>query len=134
MKKVTIGEIMIEVVGDEFPDLSYLDQFENSGDPILRVNHKANQERKQAYNEAKWWCIGIRASANIDIHQDDKHRTTHSISSPGLWGIESDSDKSYFEEVAREELNQLYHDLTALNVDVSDFKWHGDEAIKKAEW
>ena len=41
-------------------------------------------------------------------------RVIQDISSGGLWGVESDSDKAYFAEVAGEELAELKSQLQAL--------------------
>lgn len=40
-------------------------------------------------------------------YQVKSYGTVQRIRSPGLWGIESDSDKSYFQEVATEQLAEL---------------------------
>ncbi len=47
--------------------------------------------------------VGIRVDAEVQFGSDVVQRVT----SGGLWGIESDSDKSYFEEVEGDELAAL---------------------------
>lgn len=48
--------------------------------------------------------------------------TTQTIRSPGLWGIESDSEQSYFREVAGEEIDALIDQLTALGISRSQIE------------
>lgn len=126
MKKPTIDSIKIVVTIDEYPDLSYLDQFENSQDPEERKYYEQDQERKRQYNEGYWNCIGIQAQTEIKI--PGKYGSTlHTITSPGLWGIESNSGNQYFKKVAREEADNLKHDLRALNVSL---KGYNDKRLK----
>jgi hypothetical protein len=68
----------------------------------MRENARKDYERMEAYNADDWSFIGIRAQAEIAIGG-----VCQTITSGGLWGIESDSDESYFREVEHEELNQL---------------------------
>ena len=68
----------------------------------MRENARRDYERMEAYNRDEWGFIGIRAQADVVIGG-----VCQSITSGGLWGIESDSEKSYFREVEREELKQL---------------------------
>lgn len=132
MKKPTINSIKIVVTIDEYPDLSYLDQFENSQDPEERKYYKQDQERKRQYNEGRWNCIGIQAQATIQIEQtDSKCWSLHRITSPGLWGIESESGVVYFNDVAREECNSLEHDLRALNVAMRGYNNKVNEAMSE---
>lgn len=68
----------------------------------------------QDYNRARtfgdqWSYIGIRAQADVYI---DSLRQT--LTSGGLWGVETDSDQSYFAEIAQEELSQLRQQLHAI--------------------
>jgi hypothetical protein len=81
-----------------------------------------NYKRMEGYNKQDWCCIGIRAAADILISQNGKSWTVHHFSSGGLWGIESDSDKSYKEEIAREELNSLKAELLVLGFTLKELK------------
>lgn len=58
--------------------------------------------RMEAYNRGDWHMVGIRAVAEIVVN--DVRQT---ITSGGLWGIESDSDKEHLAEVGREQLTGL---------------------------
>lgn len=106
---------------DECPDLSYLTQFENSKDPEEQKYHILDQERLRQYNNGDWCMLGIYAEAKILIPSDQGGYITQHIKSPGLWGIESDSNETYFNEVAQEEKEQLKDMLKELNVDLSTF-------------
>jgi len=68
-------------------------------------------ERMESLNAGHWGYIGIRAQAQV---QTALGSPIQDISSGGLWGIESDSDSSYFDSVAGEELSQLKGELKAL--------------------
>jgi len=65
-------------------------------------------ERMESLVAGNWEFIGIRGEAEIE---GSPHYWTNPITTPGLWGIESDSGKSYLKEVADEELAQLRKDL-----------------------
>ncbi len=66
-------------------------------------------QRAQDYSRNEWCYTGIRAVADIrvnGVHQQ--------VSSGGLWGVESDSEESYFAEIASEETAQLRDILRGL--------------------
>jgi hypothetical protein len=73
---------------------------------------RQDYERMEAYNGQQWWYLGIRAEAKIGI--GDSYLTTQTITSGGLWGIESDSSPCDFAEVSGEELADLKTQLLAL--------------------
>jgi len=68
----------------------------------MRENARKDYARMEAYNREEWHFISIQARAEIVLDG-----TCQTIKSGGLWGIESDSDESYFHEVEREELTSL---------------------------
>ena len=74
---------------DPFPDTSYL---EGPG----------FEDRFQQYQNGEFGFIGIRAEAEIVVNG-----VCQIITSGGLWGIESDSDRQYLSEVEQEEVDQL---------------------------
>lgn len=92
-------------LADDSPDLSYLEQdcFAGSGE-------NDGPARLAAYERGDWHMFGIRAVATICI-QRGNCRTNYEISSPGLWGIESDSEPSYLDPVFKEECSQLQADI-----------------------
>jgi hypothetical protein len=64
----------------------------------------------ESLNNGNWCFIGIIAKAKIVT----ENGTLQTIRSGGLWGIESDSDKSYIAEIEQEQLAELRKELTAL--------------------
>jgi hypothetical protein len=67
--------------------------------------------RREDLNSGGWCFIGIRADAEYSVDGSD---VVQEITSGGLWGIESDSGKSYFAEVEAEELAELRTQLSGI--------------------
>ena len=131
------SDFKMERIVDESPDLSNLGEYSNEakspaaidreerGDmgrnefryfnPAMTGEETGNPEspeqdykRAEAYNLGEWWMIGIRASVTIQIpSRQGGWWTMHKISSPGLWGVESDSGEDYFAEVFEQECDVL---------------------------
>lgn len=83
----------------------------------IRKYVRQDYERMESLNAGNWCYIGIRADAAISIRDtsdDNLYYTTQQITSGGLWGIESDSDKSYLAETEQEQLSELRQQLKAL--------------------
>ena len=71
-------------------------------------------EKMEGLNNGNWCYIGIRASAKVGVSLNGgQDFVCEDITSAGLCGIESDSDKSYFAEVEDEELGELKDLLSA---------------------
>lgn len=64
---------------------------------------EAERERIAAFYNTDWHYVGVQAKADILI-PFGKDSITCTLKSPGLWAIESDSDRAYFEKVYQEEL------------------------------
>jgi hypothetical protein len=79
----------------------------------VRSYVKQDYERMESLNAGNWYYIGIRAKAEI-ILDPFGIATVQTISSGGLWGIESDSDASYITDVENDELSDLRHELHAI--------------------
>jgi hypothetical protein len=97
------------------PSFNYVDKHGklvdgNTSDDVVRYTRQ-DYERMEALNAGQWGFIGIKAQATI---QNTQHGPIQHVSSGGLWGIESDSEQSYFAEVASEELSQLRKELHAM--------------------
>jgi hypothetical protein len=81
----------------------------------IRKYTRQDYERMESLNRGDWCFIGIRAEAQYSIglvHGDSY--LLQDISSGGLWGIESDSNESYFAEVEQEELAELRKQLEGI--------------------
>lgn len=100
-KSIEVRSITIRKLADDSPDLSWLEQdcFAESGYGPARL---AN------YGET-WGMVGIRADAEIVACG-----VVQTISSAGLWGVESDSSDEHFAEIASDELDALRDILTEL--------------------
>jgi hypothetical protein len=111
---VELQSIKVFVLPDEDPDTSYLDQgdFEN---------------RKEAFHRGNFSFVGVRAEAEIVVDG-----IIQTITSGGLWGIESDSGDEYIKEVAGEEYNDLRKILKTLGVPTSELPTELD--AKQIEW
>jgi hypothetical protein len=99
-----ILSVSIKRMWDDSPDTSYLEQPEF-------------EERKESYKNGDFSFIGIQAEASIGVgdNLDDNIRWhTQTITSGGLWSIESDSDKGHFKSVEKEELSDLREQLKAI--------------------
>ena len=93
-----LESIKVLVMPDENPDPSYLDQDEF-------------EERLAAYKRGDFSFVGVRAEAAVIIDG-----VVQTLTSGGLYGIESDSDKAYFEEVGAEEWDGLRQILKTVGV------------------
>jgi len=82
---------------------------------------KEDEARIDAYGR-DWYMIGIRAVATLHFPQQfTESKIIQRISSPGLFGIESDSD-DYFEDVEEEQIATLLDMLEVMHVSVpNDF-------------
>ncbi len=87
---------------DPAPDTSYLDQNGFEG-------------RRAAYHRGEFAFVCVRARAEIPVPFGSDSISCE-LQSPGLWGIESDSDHTYLESVFEEECSILQEMLSHLNV------------------
>jgi len=79
----------------------------------IRQYVRYDYERMERLNRGDWCYVGIRAEAEILVPSDGVS-LAQEITSGGLWGIESDSDESYFAEVGAEELAELRTQLSGI--------------------
>jgi hypothetical protein len=89
---------------DDCPDTSYLEQ-------------EGFEDRQEQYRQGAFEFVAIRAAVELPI-PFGADRILVKIESPGLWGIESDSDEDYLESVFQEESNTLADMLAELGVKV----------------
>ncbi len=76
-------------------------------------------DRMESLNNGNWYYIGIRAEAEIGLPSNYTQAgkpilMCQKITSGGLWGIESDSDRDYLESVEKDELADLKTQLKGL--------------------
>jgi len=96
------------------PSFNYVDKQgkalpENTPEEV-RKYVRQDYERMESLNRGDWCFIGIKAEAEV---WNPSTQVVQRIHSGGLWGIESDSEASYFEEVEQEELSNLKDELKA---------------------
>lgn len=86
-----------------------VDNYKGSSDAEMRAYIAQDYERMESLQGQDWWFVGIRAEADIVVNG-----VSQTITSGGLWGIESDSDSEYFANIEKEELTQLREELHTL--------------------
>lgn len=110
------------------PSFNYITKTDTPSDGLtiaeVRKYVRQDYERMESLNRGNWCFIGIRAEAEISlptlankgcVHgREVFYHTSQNITSGGLWGIESDSDKPYLESVERDELADLREQLKTL--------------------
>ena len=109
MPNITANRILsisAKQICDPFPDSSYLES-------------EAFQDRRQQYVNGDFGFIGIRAEAEIVVAG-----VCQTITSGGLWGIESDSTPDYLSEIGQEEIVQLQEILHALGFSLEVISEH----------
>jgi len=101
------------------PSFNYITKQDKPADGLtpdeVRKYVRQDYERMERLNAGDWCYTGIRAEAEIQTGPFlGTIDTIQTITSGGLWGIESDSDRSYLESVQQEELANLKSELLAL--------------------
>jgi hypothetical protein len=79
----------------------------------LRKYVRQDYERMERLQRGDWCYMGVRAEAEILLPSGDAS-IVQEITSGGLWGIESDSDKTYLGEIETEQLSELREQLRAV--------------------
>jgi len=100
--------IVSATIEREYDIDSYLCQYSlDDPNPEIAGYAKSDAERLAAWKRDEWFFEGIYAK--VVFEGDDGWKMEGR--SPGLWGIESDSDEAHFAEVAAEEAAQLVEEL-----------------------
>lgn len=87
-----------------------VENYEGESAEDIRKYVRQDYDRVESLNNGDWCFLGIAAEASVQLTGD----LTQTIHSGGLWGIESDSSKTDFEEVQTEQLSELRAELKAL--------------------
>jgi hypothetical protein len=95
-----LAKIGFEMVTEHDQDAHPLDYLFQ--DPHYR---QQDEDRLKAWRNDEWHFVGVRAKAIIKILHglNPDCWITSDLLSPGLWGIENDSDDAYFRQVYQEE-------------------------------
>lgn len=128
-----IDSVRVARILDYSPDLSWLGEYSNEWEegaietgrdghhyryfiPAISGEESGNPdstkedfERMEAYNRQEWWSYGVMAKARTYVNG-----ILQEITSAGLWGIESDAEEGYFEEISAGEVSELKKILIAL--------------------
>jgi hypothetical protein len=80
----------------------------------VRQYVEQDYERMESLARGYWQYIGIKAVATVGLSLDGGQTyKIDKLTSSGLWGIESDSDRGYLTEVENEQLQELKEYLLA---------------------
>lgn len=129
-----IESVKVNWIIDEYPDISYLESSINNGvidscrytqkeyeENPEQVENWIRQDTQRLNNYGSHWAMyGCMAEAVVSYpisKQGDRRLET--LTSGGLWGIESDSQESYKIEVAKEQLEELKDHLKRFNIRIS---------------
>ncbi len=88
-------------------------------------------KRMKGLNDGSWSYVGIQADAIVKYPTGNNSYRLETLSSSGLWGIESDCD-DYLQEVMKEQIDELREHLMTFNVLLENFESLAQEAIEKA--
>lgn len=147
--KAIVEKIIVKHEIDEYPDLSFLGKFsDNPGKYPIKHNgsrgsyHYFNADNvenmtqaKENYNEMMRFenndifMMGIKAYAVINIPTDNNSWIIQHITSGGLWGIESNSDKDYIKTIESEQIDEVKTYLKILcveNIDNAPIEYKND--------
>ena len=97
-----ILSVTVKRRADESPDIYYRRPSESTFATII--------ERMESLNRGDWCYIGIRAECEVQLTGD----LCQTITSGGLWGIESDAEESYLKSIEDEQLAELRSQLAAI--------------------
>lgn len=86
-----------------------VDNYEGETAEDIRKYCQQDYSRMKGLLAGDWGYIGIKAYADLQTNG-----TIQTITSGGLWGIETDSEASYFTEIEKEELADLRRELEAI--------------------
>lgn len=99
------------------PSFNYVTKDDTPADGLtpedVRKYVQQDYERMESLNDQSWCYLGIFAEAEV-LTNAGSMSTVQRITSGGLWGVESDSDRAYLESVAQEELSGLKSELSAI--------------------
>lgn len=93
-----LQSVRVVIEEDADPDVSYLEQDEF-------------EDRLEAYKGGEFHFIGVRIEAEVSIAD-----TVQTLTSPGLWGVESDTDEAGLDQIAGDEWEALRAVLKTIGV------------------
>jgi hypothetical protein len=109
-----LHSVKVLVLPDEDPDTSFLDQ-------------EDFEDRRKEFERGDFSFVGVRAEAEIVVDG-----IVQTITSGGLWGVESDAGDEYIQSVAAEEYADLRKILKTLGVRTSELPAEVEQS--QIEW
>lgn len=106
-----IERIYVLVEPDPEGDASYLEQDEFN-------------DRLEQYHQGAFGFVGVRLAADIVIEHHGRVPERITLTTPGLWSVESDSGEDYFRASAAEgdDVDELTADLLALRFTMDEIR------------
>ena len=147
MKRIL--KVWIEKRQDESPDTSHLGEYGSEAKSEFAINRKERGDwernqfewfnpnhqnyagekrtiiekyceedyrRMESLNRGDWYYLGVTAKAKVQLTGD----LWQTITSGGLWGVESDSGPNYLKTIADEQLAELRGQLLAIGFSAAD--------------
>ena len=104
---------------------------EHDPDPdVLFLEQDEFEDRLAAYKRGEFDFVGVRAEAEVVIEE-----TVQTLTSGGLWGVESDSGEEYLVSVAIEEYEQLRKVLKTIGVPTAQLPAADEKQVRAwIEW
>lgn len=103
----SIAAVYVQIVTDEDGDISWLDQTDEQMGEAFEAHART---RKEQFASGDLGLVGVRIAADVEIfHGEDGIGTTDhvTLTTPGVWNIESDSGEDYFRETADNEIGYI---------------------------
>ena len=87
----------------------YVEKYKGETPEDIRKYVRQDYDRMESLNKGDWCFLGVSAESEIILGN-----VCQTITSGGLWGIESDSGSDYFAEIEQEQLAELREQLHAI--------------------
>ncbi|MBK1871586.1 hypothetical protein [Taklimakanibacter albus] len=94
----------------QVPDETAMPDYMPDPDEGFQAQHKA---RLDDFVNGAWCYVGVVCRAHVNVIKGG-HGVSFHIDSPGVWGVESDSDASYFAELQQEQQEEVKAMIEAL--------------------
>lgn len=126
------------------PSFNYVDKNGNllpdNTPEEVRKYVREDYHRMESLHRGRWYYIGIRAEADIEYPayggvppaEPTIVQTKDTLSSMGLWGIESNSGE-YLQDIEKDQLSQLKTELTKLGFSQRAISTAFKEIVRKDE-
>ncbi len=98
---ITHQPITMQTRPDPCPDTSYLEQ-------------EGFEDRLRQAENGLFGFIGVLASCEITITLAGESSIVHTFESPGVWGVETDADPAYIQQLYQSERELLMSLLAAI--------------------